>query len=59
MNYVKKKEESIYTTWPKERNTWAPPKPELPPELPPPYVNRFSKPGNNTILKEGYIEVNY
>lgn len=60
-SYNSKKEENVYATWPKEKNTWGN-KNEChsssPPLTPPPRIKRNLKPGK-ILLKKGYIEVDY
>lgn len=45
--------ESIYASWPKEKNTWGIPPPNKPPL--PPLITRNNKP-EIYVLKEGYVE---
>ena len=65
------KEESIYATWPKEKNVWGNnkfneefstiQKPLLPPSRPiPPSIDRITKPNSEfPLFREGIVEQSY
>jgi len=69
----KDKEEHVYASWPKERNTWGnndkiinkkkypPPPSSPPPPLPPPLIVKRRTKSTNTdfVFRDGYIEVEY